>query len=257
VRTFTVNKAAQAITFAELADKTYGDAAFALAASASSSLAVSFEVVSGPASIKGNELTITGAGEVSIKAIQLGDEYYAAAESVTRAFDVFKADQQISFESIEDYILGGDPIELIAESNSGLEVEFEIVEGEGEVDGNLLSPASVGNFVVRAYQSGDENYNSAESTQEFMVDQATGIEDVFAEQMKMYPNPATDFVNLKFPDSKLKQIVLLNAAGQVIKTVTAYKELRLNVQNLRTGVYFVSVKSEGFVVTKRLMVVNR
>ena len=257
VRTFTVNKAAQAITFAELADKTYGDAAFALTASASSSLAVSFEVVSGPASIKGNELTITGAGEVSIKAMQLGDEYYAAAESVTRALDVFKADQQISFESIEDYILGGDPIELIAESNSGLEVEFEIVEGEGEVDGNLLSPASVGNFVVRAYQSGDENYNSAESTQEFMVDQATGIEDVFAEQMKMYPNPATDFVNLKFPDNKLKQIVLLNAAGQVIKTVTAYKELRLNVQNLRTGVYFVSVKSEGFVVTKRLMVVNR
>ncbi|WP_282127069.1 hypothetical protein, partial [Marinifilum flexuosum] len=70
VRTFTVNKAAQAITFAELADKTYGDAAFALAASASSSLAVSFELISGPATLSGNELSITGAGEVSIKAIQ-------------------------------------------------------------------------------------------------------------------------------------------------------------------------------------------
>ncbi|WP_282127081.1 hypothetical protein, partial [Marinifilum flexuosum] len=70
------------ITFAELADKTYGDAAFALTASASSELAVAFEVVSGPATLFGNELSITGAGAVSVKAVQLGDDNYKAAEEV-------------------------------------------------------------------------------------------------------------------------------------------------------------------------------
>ncbi|NOU62252.1 T9SS type A sorting domain-containing protein, partial [Marinifilum caeruleilacunae] len=256
-RSFTVSKAAQTITFAEIADKTYGDAAFTLEASASSELAVSFELVSGPATLTGNELSIIGTGEISVKASQLGNENYEAAEAVTRNFFVYKADQVISFEPIEDYILGGEPIELIAESDTGLEIEFEIVEGDGELNGNLLTPNAVGNFIVRAYQSGNENYNYAQATQEFTVDQATGIEDVFAEQMKMYPNPATDFVNLKFPDHDQKLIILSNASGQVIQTVDAYKDLRLNVQSLRSGIYFITIKTDQFVVTKRLMVVNK
>ncbi|HEX6189545.1 MAG TPA: PKD domain-containing protein [Pyrinomonadaceae bacterium] len=55
-------KPSQTITFNAPANKTYGDAPFAPSALSSSNLAVTFSVVSGPATISGSTVTITGAG---------------------------------------------------------------------------------------------------------------------------------------------------------------------------------------------------
>jgi len=49
--------------FGALPGRSYGDAPFGVSATASSGLAVSFSIVSGPASISGGTLTITGAGK--------------------------------------------------------------------------------------------------------------------------------------------------------------------------------------------------
>ena len=62
--------------------------AVTLAATASSGLAVSFAVASGPASLAGTALTFTGAGSVSIVASQAGNATYNAAPNVTNVFDV-------------------------------------------------------------------------------------------------------------------------------------------------------------------------
>src|SRR5439155_23418979 len=71
--TFTVAKASQTITFGSLAGKTYGDAPFTVAASASSGLTVTFSIVSGPATVSGSTVTVTGAGTVTVRASQSGD----------------------------------------------------------------------------------------------------------------------------------------------------------------------------------------
>lgn len=89
--TLTVSKASQTITFPALADTTYGAAPITLAATASSGSPVSYTVVSGPASLSGNSLTITGAGTVLIRASQPGDSNYDAATDVDRSFAVAKA----------------------------------------------------------------------------------------------------------------------------------------------------------------------
>ncbi|MGF6929334.1 gliding motility-associated-like protein [Chitinophaga sp. W2I13] len=87
----TVGLAPQTITFPAITDKTYGDAAFTLGANSSSTLAVSYSVVSGPASISGNTVTITGAGSVTIAADQAGNGNYSPATQVTQTFNVAKA----------------------------------------------------------------------------------------------------------------------------------------------------------------------
>src|SRR5262249_10303094 len=69
---FTVIKGCQTITFSALSGKTYGDAPFAVSATASSGLAASFSIFSGPATILGNTVTITGAGTVVVRASQAG-----------------------------------------------------------------------------------------------------------------------------------------------------------------------------------------
>jgi len=88
--TFTVAKANQTITFGALAGRTYGDAPFTVGASASSALPVSFSIVSGPATISGNSITITGAGTVTVRAAQSGDANWNAATSVDQSFTVAK-----------------------------------------------------------------------------------------------------------------------------------------------------------------------
>jgi hypothetical protein len=64
------------------------DAPFTLGATASSGLAVSYAVTSGPATVAGNVVTLTGAGTVTIQATQAGNTTYAAATPVSQTFTV-------------------------------------------------------------------------------------------------------------------------------------------------------------------------
>ncbi len=82
----------QTIAFNALADKELGDPDFTISATASSGLDVQFFVVDGPALIVGNEVQLTGVGEVTIRAIQSGNETYAPAVAVEQSFYVFNPD---------------------------------------------------------------------------------------------------------------------------------------------------------------------
>ncbi len=88
--TLTVTKIPQSISFTQIADKIYGDDSFALTAMANSGLPVSFSVISGPVTLKGNTVTIMGAGLVMIRASQAGDENHEPAVDITETFNVAK-----------------------------------------------------------------------------------------------------------------------------------------------------------------------
>ena len=89
-QSFTVIKANQTVTFNPITDKTYGDAPFDVSASASSGLGVTFSVLSGPATMSGSTVTLTGVGSVTLQASQAGNSNYSAA-SATRSFTVAAA----------------------------------------------------------------------------------------------------------------------------------------------------------------------
>ena len=86
--TITVTKANQTITFPTIATHTYGDAPFALSATASSGLSITYTVVSGPATVSGSTLTLTAGGTVTVSAAQAGNASYNAATSVNQTFNV-------------------------------------------------------------------------------------------------------------------------------------------------------------------------
>ncbi len=87
--TETVNaqKASQTITFAPLADKTYGDPDFTVSATASSGLTVSF-AASGQCTVSGTTVHLTAPGSCTITASQGGDSNYSAATDVPRTFQI-------------------------------------------------------------------------------------------------------------------------------------------------------------------------
>jgi hypothetical protein len=87
--TITIDQASQTITFGALASKVYGDAAFALTATASSGLTVSYSSSNtAVAIVSGNTVTIVGAGSTTITASQAGDANYTAASTVDQTLTV-------------------------------------------------------------------------------------------------------------------------------------------------------------------------
>jgi hypothetical protein len=79
----------QTISFtAPVSPATYGVSPITLVATASSGLAPTFSIVSGPGSVSGSTLTVTGAGTIVIAANQAGNTSYAAAAQVTQTLTI-------------------------------------------------------------------------------------------------------------------------------------------------------------------------
>ena len=84
----TVNPATQTITFPNSGAQTYGVAPITSTATATSSLPASYADNSGPASVSGSTLTISGVGSGTIQATQSGNINYRAAIPVSDTFTV-------------------------------------------------------------------------------------------------------------------------------------------------------------------------
>ena len=86
---FEILPADQSIEF-QVAEQVFDDQGpITLAASATSGLPVSYELLSGPATLSANVLTLTGAtGTIVVRASQPGDANWQAAEPVERSIEV-------------------------------------------------------------------------------------------------------------------------------------------------------------------------
>lgn len=107
ITTAATAKRAQLITFNAPLGRRSDAPAFALGATATSGLPVSFAIVSGPAVLSGDSLTLTGTlGTVTVRASQSGDTVHAAAPDVTVSFDVAAAGLSVFFGPIVDVASG-------------------------------------------------------------------------------------------------------------------------------------------------------
>src|ERR1019366_1731154 len=78
-QTTSFNVAAETPTISfSVANQTYGGAPFAVAATSNSTGAFTYSVVSGPASVSGSTVTVTGVGTVVLQAAQAANGNYAA-----------------------------------------------------------------------------------------------------------------------------------------------------------------------------------
>ena len=158
-RTFTIAKGNQTITFNPLGNKTYGDPAFTVAATATSGLTVTF-TASGACSITGATVSLTGAGSCTVTAHQPGDANYNAAPDVPRTFTIAKGNQTITFNPLGNKAYGDPVFTVAATATSGLTVTFT-ASGACSITGATVSLTGVGSCTVTAHQPGDANYNAA------------------------------------------------------------------------------------------------
>jgi len=173
--TLTVTKADQTINFGALATKTYGDADFALSATASSGLAVSF-AASGNCTVSGSTVHITGAGSCTITASQGGDTNYNAAPSVPQSFTINKADSTTNV-SISNATYNGQPHGATASVTGfgGLSQSLSVtyVGRNATVYGpSTTAPTSAGDYTASASFSGDNDHNSSSDSKDYTIAKA-------------------------------------------------------------------------------------
>lgn len=84
-------KTSQTILFDPPGDHGLTSPPFLLTATASSGLPVSFSLLSGPATLTGNSVQVTGPGPVMLQASQPGDAFYLPAAPVNQTFNVITA----------------------------------------------------------------------------------------------------------------------------------------------------------------------
>jgi hypothetical protein len=144
-RSFTVTKAAQTITFDALPSRTYGEAPFALTATSSSGLPATFRVVSGPATLSANKLTLTGVGRVTVRATQAGNIYYSPAPAATRYFDVTSAHPNIALRGLAFTYDGTAKSATVLTQPAGLNVTVSYSQ-----NGVSVTPLKAGSYKVVA-----------------------------------------------------------------------------------------------------------
>ena len=95
-----------------------------------------------------------------------------------------------------------------------------------------------------------DSYNYSNTTYSCNM---AGMEQVTSnnDQEIVYPNPASNVVQVNFSHEQIIEIKLYNLLG---KEIISTKEKKIDVSNLQNGIYFINVKKGEAVFTKKIIV---
>ena len=124
-----------------------------------------------------------------------------------------------------------------------------------------LNDATAQNPVFTATEAGEFTYTvtvsdgneTASASVSFVVIDNTDVNEVNAENVMVYPNPASSILNInglnEFANLEVK---VVNLQGQVVMTVV--NALELNVKDIESGIYFININCDGTQIVKRIVV---
>jgi len=76
------------------------------------------------------------------------------------------------------------------------------------------------------------------------------------QQVDIYPNPADEWVNIVMPNNEAKvKFTMTSMQGNVVLSNVFYgSEAKLNTSHINPGVYVLRFETEGYVITKQLVI---
>jgi hypothetical protein len=216
----TLDPGFQAISFPQIANHLISDPPFDIDATATSGLDVLFEVLSGPATIVGNTVTLTGtAGEVIVEATQPGNTIWDPAEPVTNTFMVL--DPAVHVPEIDArHPLEGNvyapvltKIQLAAISTITYPDLFNVNWVKFTINGQTITaqnffnnhytawwtPPAYGNYTLTITSANNFGAIATETVSFTLTQSATDLEVLAAEDVWLNPNNVTQVVEAELP----------------------------------------------------------
>ena len=248
--TFTVATITPTILFI-VPNHTFGDAPFTVSATSKSTGAYTYSVVSGPATIAGSTVTLTGAGVVVLQASQAADANYVAATQNT-TFTVAAITPTISF-TVPDHTLGDAPFTVSATSNSTGAFTYSLLSGPATIAGSTVTLTGPGTVELKASEAANGNYAATTKNTTFTVTATT-------------PTIAFTVPNHTFGDAAFTVSATSNSTGAFAYTVvsgpatiagstvtlTGVGTVVLSVSQLASGIYAAATATTSFTVAASL-----
>ena len=152
-----------------------------------------------------------------------------------------------------------DPFDIACINWIELELTGGLPEGgvySGDfVEDGIFHPSEAGigeHLILYSYTNAAGCEASAEES--ILVDPCTGISEILIDDIKIFPNPAKDIVNITSV-SRIVNIQVSNNLGQVfIETNEKGNSCQLNTSDLESGLYFIRLETENKFIMKQLVI---
>ncbi len=211
----------QAISFPQIPNKLITDVPFNLEATASSGLEVEYQILSGPATVNGSEITLDGTvGEVVVEASQPGDGTYDAAVPIVNSFQVLDpntfvpvTDARCPLNSNEVWAPELGLIQLASITSIDYPDLFEVDNVVFEIDGTNVqakdwgndhytgwwTPPAYGNYTMNIIATNNYGASSTESVNFTVVDQMSDVNAEAADEVLLDINIGEETVTAELP----------------------------------------------------------
>jgi hypothetical protein len=233
----------QTITFDALPVMIYGDADFALTATASSGLTISYTSSNtAVATIFFGQLHIVGAGTSDITASQKGNNTYNAAPDSTQTLTVNKATLIATADNYTRNIGESNPAFTITYSNWVGTDSADILETQptASCSATVLSPAGDYDIVVSGGSDNNYTFNYVNGT--LTVQPNTVINYIADLGVDIYPVPSNDKLNIKLSSSKPANMQIINIKGQVLLDRQLKNQVEtVDVSEFEKGMYIIRI----------------
>lgn len=239
----------QSLVTDDIKDRFITEESFDIGITSSAGLEVDVTVLSGPITIVNGVATISGLGDVVIHAIQEGNKFYYPIEETYR-FTISKEPQILDFANFGDVDFEVQTFEINITSSSGLPVDFELISGPIQVEGNIATITDYGTVVIRANQEGNDLYLPIEELFTFDIVEVLALSN---DSFEIYPNPVTDYLTIKNLEmSGLENMKLIDIQGKVYPVKQVSSET-IDLRDLHLGNYVLQIKINDQILNYRII----
>ena len=93
-----------------------------------------------------------------------------------------------------------------------------------------------------------QNFLPYSGNVEVVIGTPFGLEDLAKENIKIFPNPAIDYLNISDADNKIKSVELIDINGKILLST---EEKNINVSLLASGIYTIRLALKDKVITTK------
>lgn len=243
-------KTNQTITFGNIDEQVYGDQ-LTLGATASSGLAIAYQLTSGEGTLDNGVLTLEGIGTYEIVASQVGDDTFNPAEAVTQQFSVAKAALTVTADDLSIQVGESIPELTFAYAGFKLSDDASVLIAAPTISTSATASSPAGDYAIVLEGGVDGLYDLTliNGTLTLTDEPVLNVDDV---QLTVYPNPVTNSLQVK--GVEVVTMRLLTMDGKLIQSLQDANAM--NVSRLKQGNYILQLQERNGNTSSHIIIKN-
>ena len=132
---------------------------------------------------------------------------------------------------------------------------MDITNDEGSWVTNTLSfTATTTEVVIYIRSNGSVDENTEVFYDNISLQEAVlSVDDFLVANLKVYPNPANDVINIGSNDTQISEVILYDILGTKVLSQNELSNNRLDISGLTSGVYFMKIGANGNSITRKII----